>query len=234
MLRDHFHPPFSDQYGWKSFHTQWAAVLTADLNTRLPEGWRAAGEAEFGIEVDVGVLDDNGDTTTPDADSWQPDPPTKTIPFTMTTDVVEVRVKNPSYGPELVGAIELVSPANKDRPGTRDAFASKCASLLHEGAGLVIVDIVTSRRANLHEQIVRKWEADDLEFQSGIYATAYRPANADSNGQSSLDIWAEELQLGSPLPILPLCLRVGPTMPIDLNASYLQTLEQLRIPLERD
>jgi hypothetical protein len=55
------------------------------------------------------------------------------------TDLVEVQVFSDSEGPTPVGAIELVSPSNKDRPAERDAFVSKCASYLQQGVGLVIV-----------------------------------------------------------------------------------------------
>lgn len=235
MLLDHFHPPFSDRFGWKSFHSQWAAVLTADLNERLPPGWRAAGEAEFGIEIDVGVVDDReaADFVQPEGQppSWQPQEPTLTIPFTLTTDIVEVRVINTSYGPELVGAIELVSPANKDRPESREAFVTKCAAILHQGAGLMIVDIVTTRRANLHRLLLERLNRDQSGIESEVYATAYRPTNGDENGAGHLKIWEEPLRLGSPLPVMPLHLRVGPTMPIDLNGTYLKTFKQLRIPV---
>lgn len=236
MLRDHFHPPFSDRFGWKSFHGQWAAVITADLNRRLPPGWRAAGEAEFGIEVDVGVVDDRqpGELTAGDAQaqSWQPGEPTLTIPFTLTTDVVEIRVINSSYGPELVGAIELVSPANKDRPEKREAFVTKCASILYQGAGLIIVDVVTSRRANLHRLLLERLDHNVSAIDSELYATAYRPTNGDEAGAGQLRIWEEPLELGKPLPEMPLNLRVGPTMKVDLDATYLETVQQLRIPVE--
>ena len=41
-----------------------------------------------------------------------------TMPITLIKDVVEVVVYNSQAGPVLIGAIELVSPANKDRPAT--------------------------------------------------------------------------------------------------------------------
>lgn len=53
-------------------------------------------------------------------------------------------------GARLVAAIELVSPANKDPADTRRAFVAKCASYLSQGIGLIVVDIVTTRHANLH------------------------------------------------------------------------------------
>ena len=59
-----------------------------------------------------------------------------------------------------MAAIELVSPGNKDRDGHRQAFAIKCASYLCQGISLIVIDIVTTRRANLHNeimQVARPW-----------------------------------------------------------------------------
>jgi hypothetical protein len=72
------------------------------------------------------------------------------------TDVIEVQVFSTSAGPILVGAVELVSPANKDRASHREAFVTKCASYLQQGIGLVIADVVTERRANLHAELLAR------------------------------------------------------------------------------
>ena len=63
---------------------------------------------------------------------------------------MEVRIYLQEEGLELVACVEFVSPSNKDRPAEREAFVSKCAAYLHEGVGLVVVDIVTTRHADLH------------------------------------------------------------------------------------
>jgi hypothetical protein len=112
-LRDHFRPPLSVRRHWHSLHNAWATFLASALNQRLPEGYFAEPNVQFGIEIDV-------------AGGWTPSEPTQTIPFTLTTDTVEVAVYNHDAGPILAGAIELVSPANKDRPDQREAFLSKC------------------------------------------------------------------------------------------------------------
>lgn len=237
MLLDHFHPPLSDRYGWQGFHAQWAAVLTADLNTRLPEGWHAQSDVRFGIEVDVGVVDEDeqsgeaasGPTSGEREASWNPPAPALTLEFALATDVVEVAVYNRSYHPALVGAIELVSPANKDRPEQRQAFVSKCATILSEGAGLILVDIVTDRRANLHEALLTRIGAGAASREPSPYAVAYHPARGDHEYDSRLQIWEERLHVGQSLPILPLFLRVGPMIPIDLDETYRRTCEQLRI-----
>jgi len=233
MLLDHFHRPLAD-LGWKGFHHQWAAILAAELNTRLPPGWRAQAEIEFGVEVDVGVVEAKGQADSADQttlqESWIPPSPMMTIPFIPPPDIVEVQIINRSYSPSLVGAIELVSPANKDRPDHRGAFVSKCLSILADGAGLIVVDIVTERKSNLHEMLMQRLDHELPQPQPSLYATAYHSFRMkDSSRKTKLAIWNEPLEIGSELPVLPLYLRVGPMIPVDLNKTYQLACEQLRI-----
>jgi hypothetical protein len=89
-------------------------------------------------------------------------------------------------GPRLRGAIELVSPSNKDRPSERRAFAVKCASYLQQGAGVVVIDAVTTRRSNMHEELLRTLELGNgapWRSPTDLYAVAYRAATME--GRSS-------------------------------------------------
>jgi hypothetical protein len=140
-------------------------------------------------------------------------------------DSVEVHVYD-SVGPTLAGAIELVSPSNKDRPAQRDAFVSKCAAYLQAGLGVMVVDVVTDRGGDLHGELLARFGAVDPDHV-GLYASAYRPV--DRSGQANLDIWREPLALGSPLPVLPLGLKGGPCLPVDLEASYERTRREQRM-----
>ena len=88
------------------------------------------------------------------AATWSAPAPTQTVPISMIGDMVEVLVFDREGGPTLAGVIELVSPANKNRPEHREAFVSKCAAYLQQGIGLIVVDVVTSRRADLHQQLL--------------------------------------------------------------------------------
>ena len=56
--------------------------------------------------------------------------------------------------PRLTAAIELLSPRNKDRPQARQAFAVKCVGYLQQGSSVVVVDTVTTRRADLNAAIL--------------------------------------------------------------------------------
>src|SRR5438105_12257152 len=95
-------------------------------------------------------------------------------------DDFAVKVFSSVAGPKLVAAIELVSPGNKDRDETRRAFAAKCVAYLQRGIGLIVVDIVTSRRANLHDELIAlmgQVETFAVANPTSLYATAYRPAH---------------------------------------------------------
>ena len=65
-----------------------------------------------------------------------------------------MRIYDLARGRQLVAAIELVSPANKDRPESRSAFVGKCAALLQRGVAVSIVDLVTVRQFNLYAELL--------------------------------------------------------------------------------
>lgn len=45
-------------------------------------------------------------------------------------DEYEVRIFDGQRGSHLVAAVEIVSPANKDRPEHRNVFVAKCAAMI--------------------------------------------------------------------------------------------------------
>jgi len=227
-LLDHFRPPLSLRRHWHAFHNAWATYLYSDLNGRLPAGYFAEANVQFGIEIDVATFEEAVPGSARIAGSWAAPAPTLTVPITINTDTVEVLIYNREAGPTLAGAIELVSPANKDRPAHRDAFVSKCVALLQQGLGLVIVDIVTERRANLHGELLARLQAPEpARPLADLYATSYRPI--ERGGQSSLDSWEEALALDRPLPTLPLWLPGNICLPVDLEATYGRTCREQRV-----
>jgi hypothetical protein len=199
------------------------------LNELLGKEFFAQPNVHYSIEIDVATWEVQPFPADGPESAWSPPAPTATLPLPLLTDLVEVQVFRHFGGPQLVGAIELVSPSNKDRPATRDAFVSKCASYLQEGVGLVIVDIVTSRRANLHDALLtRLHNGGAPTLGTDVYAVAYHPVERD--GRSEFDFWAHNLHLGQPLPTMPLWLRGGFRVPVDLEAAYLRTCRVQRIP----
>ena len=135
-LRDHFRPPVSNTHSWDEIHGQWPGEMVRDLRTILPPGFRAGPNIHrgSGFEVDVGTNEsatapeaaDEGGTATRTALA-----PTLTVEADLSEqDEYEVRIFDSEHGRILVAAIEIVSPSNKDRPGTREVFVGKLATLL--------------------------------------------------------------------------------------------------------
>jgi hypothetical protein len=198
----------------------------------LPEGYFAEPNAQFGTEIDVATYPEGNlsdcfyqSGTSPE---WMPRSPTATLPFQPITDVVEVQVFSVQAGPTLVGAIELVSPANKDRPAHRNAFTSKCQTYLQQGIGLIVVDVVTTLSSNLHNELMHRLELPMEPMEAHLYAIAYRVAGVDE--MSRLNIWQESFVVGDELPTLPLYLKGGLYLPIDLAQTYRYTCVRQRIP----
>ncbi len=238
MLRDHFHSPLADQHDWRSFHFAWATTLAFDLNRQLPQGWYAALSVEFGIEIDVGAWQDRASSLaseqplvpnewTIEPRQWEMPAPTLTLDFPLVTDSVEVQVFDQTDGRLLVGGIGLVSPANKDRQESREAFVTKCEAKLREGVGMVVIDVVTPRYANLHQLLLQRIGHENGSVPQRLFAASYHPTMRDEH--TVLDIFHQPLTIGHPLPLMPLHLKNGPCLQVDLPGTYQQTRTSLRI-----
>jgi hypothetical protein len=240
-LLDHFHPPVSERRSWEGLHGLWAAALVEKLNGEiLADEYFADLQVHIGspMEVDIATLREKADPGQPGhgagtataAPAWAP-PATHLVVPTVFPDDIEVQVFATVTGATLVAAIELVSPGNKDRPETRRAFAAKCVSYLARGIGLVVVDIVTNRLANLHNEVMGLLGHQGapllLAPSSTTYAVAYRPSRQPSGDQ--IELWPRLLALGQPLPTLPLALRNAVTVPVDLEATYTTACERSRL-----
>jgi hypothetical protein len=238
-LLDHFHPPLSQRRSWEGFHGLWAAALVEKLNRDLlGEEYYADMQVHIGsqVEVDVASLAEpnargnHGDGGTATLTRvWTP-PATALVLPTVFPDDIEVQVFATVTGATLVGAIELVSPGNKDRPETRRAFAAKCVAYLTRGIGLVIVDIVTNRLVNLHNEVIGllgRGEPFLLPPSTTTYAVAYRPSRQSTGDQ--IELWPRVLRVGQTLPVLPLALRNAGVVPIDLDETYTDACERSRL-----
>jgi hypothetical protein len=202
-LQAHFRPPLSVRRHWHAFHNAWVTYLASDFNSLLPEGYFAEPNVQFGIEIDVATFEESvghGPRTNGDG-AWNPPAPTQTIPFAVATDVVEVLLYDSREGPTLAAAVELVSPAHKDRSAHREAFVSKCETYLQAGAGLLIIDVVTDRAGSLHDELIARVDPASRANSIAQYAASYRPIERD--GTSRLDIWHESLQSERRCPRCP-------------------------------
>jgi hypothetical protein len=235
-LLDHFHPPLNRTHPWRGFHGAWAAAMARLLNGGvLPTGFYAVPflDREGPIEIDVATLGEFEPVVsagvTAAVQPWTPPAPGLAIAVEWpSTDDVRVEVRSDDGDPHLVAAVELVSPRNKDRPRARAAFAAKCADHLRHGCGLVIVDVVTSRRADLHGDLLAALGVTGSTVGvSGLSVVSYRSVGRETQGQ--LLAWPVALEIGMPLPTVPLWLGDEVAVPLDLEASHAAACRDLRV-----
>ena len=239
-LRDHCRPPVDDQVSWESFHGQWPAMIVVDLARRLPKSFQAVPRMHLGsaVEIDIGTYEKieaaelhafghaNGEPAV-----WAAPAPTCTVEADLPSqDEYEVRIYDVKRGRRLVAAIEIVSPANKDRPEHRRAFVAKCAALIQNQVSVSIVDAVTVRQFNLYADLLELTGNHDPELAPvapSIYAVTCR--GSQRNGKVVIDSWFFPMKIGDRLPSLPLWLNDDQSIPLELEATYQETCKTLRV-----
>lgn len=226
MLLDHFNPPLSERRHWHSFHNAWATYISSQLNQLLPEGYFAEANVQYDIEIDVAAFDKRQSPPRPLSFNWTPREPDRSLGIVLGEPIVEINVFRQLGGPMLAGVVELVSPSNKDRPASREAFVSKCAAYIQQGVGLVIVDVVTERTGDLHAELLARFGSAAARGAE-LYVAAYRPIFRDERTQ--LDVWHEPLGVGRALPTMPLWLRGSLCFPVDLSATYERTCREQKL-----
>lgn len=234
-LLDHFHPPLSRTHPWRTFHGTWAVAMARLLNAGvLPPGYYAAPfvDRDGPIEIDVATLHasesaiGNGVNGT---QAWSPGEPQLSVAVAWpAVDDVRVEVLTDDGDPRLAAAIELVSPRNKDREKSREAFAAKCAEHLRRGCGVVMVDVVTTRHADMNAEVLAALEVESPDAAPvGRAAVSYRSVGREATGQ--LQVWPFALEVGKPLPTVPLWLNGEIAVQLDLEASHTAACADLRI-----
>lgn len=238
-LLDHFHPPLAPTRRWESFHTQWATSIARTLNRTLPSPrYFAEVQAHLGAQVESDVAEFENRYLAAEAGNGAPGSvavQTETLPAVTAAmpaqfpDDIEVLIQDSEAG-RLVAVVELISPRNKDRAEARRAFAVKTAAYLQRGVGVVVADVVTSRRFNLHNELVALLQLPgfarpDEEY---LYAVAYRPARREDSNW--IDFWWRPLAVGEKLPELPLALRGSGCIRLDLEATYTDARQGSGLP----
>jgi hypothetical protein len=207
------------------------------LNKTLPAGYVARPNVKLGVDVeaDVGALEQPGHKLDEEGGGvatavWAPSTPTLSVAVDFhRLDVFEVQVHREG-GLEMVAAIELISPRNKDRQTARRHFAAKCAAYLQAGVSVVMVDVVTGRTENLYAALLDQLALPpDDNGQADLYAAACRTTPPDEPAR--LETWVAPLALGSLLPTMPLWLEADLAVPLTLERSYEATFVELRVPV---
>jgi hypothetical protein len=242
-LRDHFRPPVEKRHSWDELHGMWPAAIVQQLYPILPAGFVAAPRVHLGtaFEIDVSAYEQDEPAAPPKTSdenggvavaTWAPPQPTLTLETELPDqDEYEVRVYDDRYGRRLVAAIEIVSPANKDRPESRRAFVAKAAALLQRDVCVSLVDVVTIRQFNLYADLLELIGVSDPMLgpaPPGLYAVTVRWRKRPRR-RPVLDAWFYPLTLGQGLATLPIWLDVDLGVLLNLETSYEATCRVLHI-----
>lgn len=234
-LLDHFHPPLYPTHRWEALHARWAVAIADALNTILPERFFAETQVHLGAHLEADVVEfeqglsnhtKNGMLATA---TYAPPKPALSFSASIENDVT-IEVKDRERDARVAAVIELLSPGNKDRDEARRGFAAKMASYLRIGAGLTVIDVVTSRSGTPHEELVSILKLPGgfrLMTQTGLSAVAYQPL---LTGEVPIvNVWFESLKLGGLLPIMPLGVRGYGFVPIEFEETYSEACRRLRL-----
>ena len=242
-LRDHFRPPLDLKTSWEGFHGGWPMVIVQQLRKQLPAGYVAEPHVHSGSQVEIDVAALEKDDASPSAAmtegnggvpaaGWAPEEPSVAVETTLPDyDEYEVRIFDARRRRHLVAAIEIVSPANKDRPEHRNVFVAKCAALVQKGVAVSIVDLVTVKHFNLYIDLLAVIGHTDPTLGDPpphLYAASCRWTRQGK--RTLLEAWSHVLALEQPLPTLPLWLSTKLVVPLNLEQSYEQACSDLCIP----
>jgi hypothetical protein len=234
-LLDHFHEPVDPRADWQSFHHRWANAIANTLDRILPERFFTRVEVNVGMDAGADVTEEeiydsaelNGAGGT--AVETVAPPRQMVIPAVYPADC-SVEIRDSHRGARLVAIVELVSPANKDRPDRRRAFAVKSLAYLENGVGLIIIDVVIESLFNLHNEMMRVLSVGSpflMPDDPPIYAVGYQPEFEDERSQ--IVAWPHVLKIGGTLPTVPLYLRGTGCISLDLEATYMETRKLARV-----
>jgi hypothetical protein len=130
-------------------------------------------------------------------------------------------------GQRLVALIEIVSPANKNRPRHVEDFAGKVVSALDVGVNMLVIDLFPPGRHDpngRHGVMVQRLEESDEPYDL--------PANAPLTltnyaAGPRVEIVLEHLAVGAVLPDMPLFLRPDRYVRVPLESTYQAAYEAM-------
>jgi hypothetical protein len=211
------------------FHSAWIIHLKETLNGGLlPEGYYAQAEQHAGqVLTDVLTLQ---------VGDHEPIVPQGDGPVAVAVAPPRVSRKvvaspNATYranrrtlairhvsGHRLVALLEILSPANKDRPASVNAFVAKAQAALLHGCHLLVVDLLPP---GLHDPQGIHGAIWDLVDPPAPSPPAGKPLTlAAYVAQQLPEAWVESVAVGDALPDMPLFLHTDWYVNVPLEVTY--------------
>lgn len=145
---------WTDERGWGSVHPLWLTYLLEYLQERLPEGYKAflGGVPSLSVDSGQGKADVS-------VREWGRESVAQIQTAASGTSVLEPdleanvvvrldpqRAVHIDFHGQLIAAIEIVSPRNKDRADSKETYTNRYLGYLHLGVHLMLVDVLPRPR----------------------------------------------------------------------------------------
>ncbi len=211
-----------------SFHVTWIGEINKALNSGLlPGEYYALAEqhAGFGI-ADVLTLhkgQQESDSSAGGGLAIATAPPRVSRHETIEQATRSLRrtltVRHVSDD-RLVALLEIISPANKDRRQSVDDFVAKACDALDAGVHLLMIDLFppgASDPDGLHAAIIRRLQRSDEVYD---LPTDKPLTFASYAAGEPIEVYLENLAVGSPVPDMPLFLTSDRYVTAPLRSTY--------------
>jgi hypothetical protein len=219
---------WTDLANWETVHGTWIVELHRWLKPRLPPGFRSTLAtvpslmiAPVPVHPDVSVRrhPEPPDPAASSAGDLLDVAPDERVTLAMPDAERAVHVY---HGGNLVAVLELIWPANKDRPDKRRRTTDRYVGYLLNGIHLMVIDVHPRPQGfSLADDLAAVLEHATAPLPPP-FAVSYRVGELDTKSGLDLEVWRRPLTVGQPLPILPLPLTRDLAVRVDLEGTYVR------------
>ena len=220
---------WTDERGWDSVHPVWLTYLVEWIRPRLPEGYKAflggvpaltvaSGNGKPDVSVRQWGLRPAAEKVATETAVLEPD-----LEARVAIRLDPQRAVHIDFHGQLIAAVELVSPRNKDRADAKETYTNRYLGYLRLGVHLMLVDVLPRPKRFSFSDALTSGLGLELPPLPPPFAATYRVGEVipvDDDMGSLVAVWRRPLQVGQPLPALPLPLNVHDAVVIDLEETY--------------
>ena len=217
--------PYLEGADWSDVHNSLAYVIKRQLSPQLSPKYYARLEKYVVTDVNQTL---NMDIVYPDLDVWKKPPevlrehgamveapptltpPTVSLPFkgTLKINVPVIKIKDKENN-QLITTIEIISPANKRKPGY-EKFVKKQETFHAKGVNLLEIDLIRTGKRRVEHVIVT-----NAHYLTALFL----------KGANKVDLWAIDIK--HHLPVLPVPLKSpDPDAILDLQKVFDEMYEE--------
>jgi hypothetical protein len=217
---------WNDDRGWDGVHQYWITELSHWLRPRVPPSYRVYLGSVPALTLDwapgrpdVAVREWSPPSPTAAGNGQEAvgEPDQQAVAVFDFDPQLAVHVYHQG---QLVAAIELASPRNKDRPSARTQYTNRYLGYLGQGIHLLLVDVHARPQGFSFADAIAAASQFTQPPCPPPCAISYRVGGPAATAGRFLDIWRRPLRVGEPLPSLPLALGAQLSLPVDLEETY--------------